>query len=197
MAGAAYDLWSRTGREGLAARFGRLTRLPRADWGKAVAHAGLGITILGVAAITAWQQEDIRVAQIGDRFAVGQYEIELRSVDQGQGPNYVTTMATTAVWKGDREIAVLTPEKRFYPVASMPTTEAAIRNGILRDFYLVIGDPQVGGGYAVRTYIKPFANWIWGGAILMALGGAISLTDRRLRVASGAAKKPTTMVPAE
>jgi cytochrome c-type biogenesis protein CcmF len=106
-------------------------------------------------------------------------------------------MATMAVWKGDREIAVLTPEKRFYTVASMPTTEAAIRNGILRDFYLVIGDPQVGGGYAVRTYIKPFANWIWGGAILMALGGAISLTDRRLRVASGAAKKPTTMVPAE
>lgn len=197
VAGATYDLWSRTGREGVSARFGRLLRLPRADWGKAVAHAGLGITILGVAAITAWQQEDIRVAQIGDRFAVGQYEIELRSVEQGQGPNYVTTIATMAVWKGNREIAVLTPEKRFYPVASMPTTEAAIRNGILRDFYLVIGDPQVGGGYAVRTYIKPFANWIWGGAILMALGGAISLTDRRLRVASGAVKKPTTMVPAE
>jgi cytochrome c-type biogenesis protein CcmF len=78
----------------------------------------------------------------------------------------------------------------------MPTTEAAIRNGFLRDIYLVIGDPQSNGGYAVRTYIKPFANWIWGGAILMALGGLVSLTDRRLRVAAGAAKR-VEGVPAE
>ena len=195
--GAAIDLWQRTGREGLRHRMGRLTRLPRADWGKAVSHAGLGITIFGVAAMTAWQIEDIRVAQVGDRFAVGQFEVELRGVEQAEGPNYVTTLATMAVWKGERELAVLTPEKRFYPVAGMPTTEAAISNGVLRDLYLVIGDPQVGGGFAVRTYIKPFANWIWGGAILMALGGLISLTDRRHRVAAGARRVPETGVPAE
>jgi len=96
-------------------------------------------------------------------------------------------------------VAVLFPEKRFYPVAAMPTTEAAIKNGVLRDLYVVIGDPQQGGGYAVRTYIKPFANWIWGGAILMAFGGLISLSDRRLRVAAGAAKTDsrTGGVPAE
>jgi cytochrome c-type biogenesis protein CcmF len=81
-------------------------------------------------------------------------------------------------------------------VAGMPTTEAAIRNGFLRDIYLVIGDAQSNGGYAVRTYIKPFANWIWGGAILMALGGLVSLTDRRLRVAAGATRRPER-VPAE
>ena len=102
-----------------------------------------------------------------------------------------------AVWRGGREVAVLHPEKRFYQVAGMPTTEAAIRNGILRDIYLVIGDPQSDGGYAVRTYIKPFANWIWGGAVLMALGGLVSLSDRRLRVAAGAAKAPARAVPAE
>ncbi|SMY07952.1 heme lyase CcmF/NrfE family subunit [Flavimaricola marinus] len=193
--GAVTDVWQRTGREGFGKRLARLRRLPRADWGKTVAHAGLGVTIFGVAAITAWQIEDIRVAEIGDRWAVGQFEVELRQIEQAQGPNYVTTLATMAVWKGDREVVVLTPEKRFYPVASMPTTEAAISNGILRDLYLVIGDPQVGGGYAVRTYIKPFANWIWGGAMFMALGGLISLSDRRLRVAAGA-RRPDA-VPAE
>ncbi len=66
---------------------------------------------------------------------------------------------------------MLHPEKRIYPVAGMPTTEAAIDQGVFRDLYLVIGDPQDDGGYAVRSYIKPFANWIWGGALLMALGG--------------------------
>jgi cytochrome c-type biogenesis protein CcmF len=84
-----------------------------------------------------------------------------------------------------------------YPVANMPTTEAAIQNGILRDVYVVIGDPQNAGGYAVRTYIKPFANWIWAGAIIMAIGGGLSLSDRRYRVAAGARKAPKAAVPAE
>ncbi len=194
VAGAARDLWARTGRG--SGRLARLTRLPRADWGKALAHAGMGISIFGIAAATAWQVEDIRVAQIGDRFPVGQFEVELRGVTEGQGPNYLTTMAEMAVWQAGREIAVLYPEKRFYPVAQMPTTEAAIKNGILRDIYLVIGDAQAGGGYAVRTYIKPFANWIWGGAILMAFGGLVSLSDRRLRVAAGAARRQNA-VPAQ
>ncbi|HBQ36999.1 MAG TPA: heme lyase NrfEFG subunit NrfE, partial [Rhodobacteraceae bacterium] len=80
----------------------------------------------------------------------------------------------------------LTPEKRVYPVQSMPTTEAAIYNGFFRDIYLVIGDAQQSGGWAVRTYIKPFASWIWMGCAIMSLGGLISLTDRRYRVAAGA-----------
>lgn len=193
--GAALDLWQRTGRGAFAGRLSRLTRLPRADWGKAVAHAGMGITILGIAAITAWAREDIRVAEIGERWSVGIHEIELRGVEQGQGPNYVTTMAEMGVYRNGREIGVLYPEQRFYPIAGMPTIEAAIRNGFLRDIYLVVEDRQQAGGYTVRSYIKPFANWIWGGAILMALGGLISLSDRRLRVAAGAAK--VQGVPAE
>jgi len=77
----------------------------------------------------------------------------------------------------------------------MPTTEAAIRSGAFRDIYLVIGEPQANGGWAVRSFIKPFANWIWAGCILMALGGAISLSDRRLRVAAG--MRSRDMVAAE
>jgi cytochrome c-type biogenesis protein CcmF len=188
VAGAALDVWARTGRDGLSVRLGRLTRLPRADWGKAVAHAGMGVMITAVAGHLAWMEEDIRVAQVGERFAVGAYEVELRSVEEIEGPNFISERAEMAVWRDGREVAVVHPEKRFYPVAQMPTTEAGIDNGFLRDLYLVIGDRQADGGYAVRTYIKPLSNWIWGGAILMALGGLLSLSDRRLRVAAGADK---------
>ncbi|MBF9023936.1 heme lyase CcmF/NrfE family subunit [Rhodobacterales bacterium HKCCD6035] len=199
VAGAAVDLWQRTGQgREIAAKFGRLTRLPRADWGKALAHAGLGITFIGVGALVAYQIEDIRVAQIGEEFDVGAYHLTVRDVREVQGPNYISTMAFVEVAKDGRIVDLLTPEKRIYPVAGMPTTEAGIDSGFTRDVYVALGDPQLDGGWAVRTWIKPFANWIWGGAIIMALGGALSLTDRRYRVAAGAARDRAAIgVPAE
>lgn len=184
--GALVDLWQRAGRGSLAARALRLTRLPRADWGKATAHAGLGITLFAVAAMTAWVTEDIRVLRPGESFALGPYAVKLAAVHSGEGPNYTTTIAEMEVSRDGNLVAVMHPEKRVYPVQAMPTTEAAIDQGIWRDLYLVIGDAQEGGGYAVRGYVKPFANWIWAGALLMALGGLLSLTDRRFRVAAGA-----------
>ena len=195
--GAGADIWVRTGRGNLASKLARLIRLPRADLGRVVAHSGLGITFIGVAALNAWQVEDIRVAQVGETFQVGAYDVTLAGVREFEGPNYFSTMAELRIEKDGRDVAVLFPEKRIYPVAAMPTTEAAIDNGIFRDLYLVIGDPQVGGGWAVRTFIKPFANWIWAGAIIMALGGILSLSDRRFRVAAGARKSPEAGVPAE
>ncbi|MCE6961625.1 heme lyase CcmF/NrfE family subunit [Cereibacter sphaeroides] len=187
------DLWGRTGRGNVAGRLSRLGRLPRADWGKATAHAGLGVTIFAVAAITAWQVEDIRVMREGESFALGRYEITLQGVDEVEGPNYRSTTAAFRVTRNGQEVAVLHPEKRVYPVAAMPTTEAAIDYGLTRDLYLVIGDAQDGGGYAVRSYIKPYANWIWGGAMLMALGGFLSLSDRRYRIAAGARRAPAAV----
>ncbi|MBY6200351.1 heme lyase CcmF/NrfE family subunit [Maritalea mobilis] len=203
VAGAFVDLWSRTGRGPIGSRLSRLTRLPRADWGKTLAHAGVGITLFGIATLTGYEREDIRVAQIGEPYTVGAYEIELQGVDEDvRGPNYLSTMATIAVREADsgRLISVLNPERRVYPVAGMPTTEAGINNGFTRDVYVTLGDPQDNGGWAVRTWIKPFANWIWGGTIIMALGGLFSLSDRRYRVAAGAAKQrrtPSEGVPAE
>ncbi|SEP56094.1 cytochrome c-type biogenesis protein CcmF [Thalassovita taeanensis] len=194
--GAAVDLWSRTGRAG-AGRLRRMTRLPRADWGKAVAHGGLGITMLGIASMMAWEAEDIRVVQLGESYEVSGYTLVLDQVAQVEGPNYFATRGTVSLSKDGRPIAKLFPEKRNYPVARMPTTEAAIDGRFLRDIYVVIGDPQADGGWAVRTYFKPLANWIWGGAILMALGGALSLSDRRYRVAAGARKAKVAGVPAE
>ncbi|NIY80422.1 heme lyase CcmF/NrfE family subunit [Celeribacter sp. HF31] len=196
VAGAVQDILLRTGK---TMNFGRLTRLPRADWGRLLAHGGLGITMAGIAGLTAWTVEDIRVVQVGETFEVAGYTIALENVERAQGPNYITTMATMGVFEGDKKVATLHPEKRSYPVAQMPTTEAGIDNGFLRDVYLVIGDVQSNGGWAVRTYIKPLANWIWGGTIIMAIGGFLSLTDRRYRVAAGARKAETAPkgVPAE
>jgi cytochrome c-type biogenesis protein CcmF len=192
--GAAWDLWSRTGKSG--DRLGRLMRLPRADWGKAVSHAGLGVTIFAAAAMNAWAIEDIRVVQEGETFPLGRFEVRLDDVREVEGPNYISTMAQMTVLRGGAEVTVLYPEKRIYPVQAMPTTEAAIDYGALRDIYLVIGDAQAGGGWAVRGYIKPFANWLWAGCLMMAFGGGLSLSDRRYRVAAGARRAPAG-VPAE
>ncbi|WP_377188018.1 heme lyase CcmF/NrfE family subunit [Ruegeria meonggei] len=192
--GAIVDLWSRTGRKG---SFHRLFRLPGADWGKAVAHTGMGVTMFAIAGLTAWEVEDIRVAQPGQPFEVGQFTLTLEDVRNVEGPNYFSTTADVLVQQDGRTIGTLHPEKRDYPVARMPTTEAAIDYRFLRDLYVVIGDQQADGGWVMRTYIKPLANWIWGGCILMALGGLLSLSDRRFRVAAGARKAPAGGVPAE
>ncbi|MES2145104.1 MAG: heme lyase CcmF/NrfE family subunit [Pseudomonadota bacterium] len=190
--GAMTDVWGRAGRT-----LARIPRLPRADWGRTTAHAGFGVTIIAVAAMNSWKTEDIRVVKEGESYPLGSYTVTLNKVDQVRGPNYLSTVADMTVSQGGAPIARLFPEKRIYPVARMPTTEAAIAYGLMRDIYLVIGDPQNGGGWAVRSYIEPLANWLWGGAGLMALGGLISLTDRRYRVAAGARRPKPKAVPAE
>jgi len=197
--GAGTDLWQRAGggRSGIAASLRRLPRLPGADWGRGLGHAGFGVTMLSIAGLTAWEAEDIRVARIGDSFEVAGYTFRLDSVEEAQGPNYLSTMATFTASRDGRVLGVLTPEKRIYPVAQMPTTEAALHNSLAGDLYIVIGDPQQGGGWAVRTYIKPLVNWLWIGCTLMALGGVASLLDRRYRVAAGARRAPAAGVPAE
>ena len=200
--GAVVDLWMRAGRASFADRLSRIRRLPRADWGKFTAHTGLGIVMFAIAAMLAWQTEDIRTVEIGGTYELGAYEFTLENVetldfDPTQGRNYIAQHGTIAVSQNGQFIATLHPEKRNYPVAGMPTTEAGIDNGFLRDIYVVLGDRQDSGAWAVRSYVKPFANWIWGGSILMAIGGLLSLTDRRMRVAAGARKKTTGAVPAE
>ena len=186
----------RLGRPALAEAAPARRNLPRADWGKALAHAGLGVTIFGVAAITAWAVEDIRVVQPGDAFPVGGYALRLDGVAHARGPNYDAERATVTVFRDGREIATLHPEKRLYDVQRMATTEAGIDRGFTRDLYVALGEPQ-GSGWALRTYVKPFANWIWLGAMIMALGGVVSLTDRRYRVGAPARRLPAGAVPAE
>ncbi len=202
---------AKIGKGALAESWRRLARTPRADWGKWAAHGGVAVMIWGVAAITAWQAEDIRIARPGDVIPIGGYEIRFDGVEQVQGPNYVAERGEFTAFRNGRAVAHKYPEKRIYTEgrSPMPTTEAGIAYGFTRDIYIVLGDPQqprageASGGYAVRTYIKPFANWIWGGAIIMALGGVLSLTDHRYRVGApvrakrAAPSRVAALTPAE
>jgi cytochrome c-type biogenesis protein CcmF len=182
----------------LAESLRRARNLPRADWGKAIAHAGLGVTILGIAGITAWSTEEIRVLRPGESFRLAGYDLRLEGVAHGQGPNYLSDTATLTVLEDGRQVGSLAPEKRLYPVQQFPTTEAAIDRGLARDLYVSLGDPQEGGGWAFRAYVKPLANWIWIGAVVMALGGLVSLTDRRYRVGAPARRAAAaSALPAE
>ena len=183
---------------GISVAARRLAALPRADLGKTVAHMGFGLTIFGISMITAFEIEDVRVVGPGDAWSLGSYDFTLNSVDAVRGPNYLAEVGSVDVTRNGAEVARLNPEKRLYTVQRMQTIEAAIDMGLTRDVYVVIGDEQDGGGYAMRTYIKPFANWIWIGAFVMALGGTLSLTDRRFRVGATARPKRTAnAVPAE
>ena len=222
--GALVELAERAGlpRTGAVEALGRLSGLPRADWGKLTAHAGLGLTVAGIAAITAWEREDIRLARPGDMIPIGPYEIRFEGVEElpfgapfdavacgafpgtegesviegGARRNFTTVFGRFSLLRDGEATASLCPEKRFYPVQRQPTTEAAIDSGLLRDVYLVLGDRQVGGeAWVVRAWWKPLANWIWAGCFVMALGGAISLTDRRFRVGA-VPKRRTDAAPA-
>ena len=183
--GTILDLFSKLGR---SISLKRLIVLPRADFGKFFAHSGLGITMFAIAALTSWEKEDIRVVPVGGSWKIAAYELKLNSVENVRGPNYFSTMGVIAVSKDGQLLTVLRPEKRNYPVAQMPTTEAAIDYRLSRDLYVVLGDQQSDNSWTVRTYLKPFTNWIWGGCALMAVGGLLSLTDRRLRIAAGRRK---------
>jgi cytochrome c-type biogenesis protein CcmF len=199
LVGAAADIWSRTGRGPALGRVGRMFRLPRAEWGRVVAHSGMGVTFISVAALLSWELEDIRVLQEGESFDLGAYTLTLEKVEQVTGPNYFSTMATVRVDKDGSFLSKVYPEKRNYPVAGTPTTEAGIDYRLISDIYVALGDEQDDGGWAMRSYVKPLVNWIWGGTVLMAIGGGLSLSDRRYRVAAGARRRKTGAqgVPAE
>jgi len=176
----------------------RFVGLPNADLGKAVAHIGFGALIVGVSMVTAYEHEDIRVVREGDTFDLGGYTFSFKGVTDFLGPNYAGERAQVIVTQGGTQVAELYPEKRFYTVQRMPTTEAAIQSGFTRDLYVSLGELQTGGGWAMRTYVKPFVSWIWMGSIIMSLGGLVSLTDRRYRVGVGARRTPPAgAVPAE
>jgi cytochrome c-type biogenesis protein CcmF len=182
--GAAVELAERIGlfRVRPAESWRRFRALPRSAIGMAIAHGALGLTVAGITASSAWQTEVIRTMKPGDVATVGAYELRLDGVSAIQGPNYAGQRAWFTVTSGGKHVTVLAPEKRNYPAERSQTTEAAIRTTLAGDLYAVIGDPQGGGAWTVRLYFNPLVAWIWIGAIVMAAGGAVSLTDRRHRV---------------
>lgn len=177
----------------------RLFNLPRAAFGTAIAHAGLGLMVIGITGISAWRVEEIAAVTLGDSLTVSGYEFRFDDIEAALGPNYTTKRATLTVIKNGKPVATLHPEKRYYPVEDTTTTEAGIHPGLLRDLYAVLGEPQsqvpdasgeLPQTWALRIYINPLVTWIWMGALVMALGGVVSLSDRRLRLGAPARSKP-------
>ncbi|ACJ00387.1 cytochrome c-type biogenesis protein CcmF [Rhodospirillum centenum SW] len=161
----------------------RAAGLPRSAWGAAIAHAGLGISIAGMVGTSAWMSEDVRIMHPGDSASLAGYEFRLESVEPAQIANYAAQRGTVTVTRDGQAVATLHPEQRFYPVAKMTTTEAAIHTTFVSDIYVALGGKaEEGDGWTVRLYYHPLVPWIWFGAVVMVIGGLISLSDRRYRL---------------
>ena len=160
----------------------RAKHLPRAVYGMTIAHAGAGVVILGIVVSVTWETERLQVVQAGESVPVGGYEFTFRGVEDVKGPNYDAVRGIFDVTRDGDLVTVMTPETRIYDTSPQTTTEAAIHPTLTSDLYAVIGDPDGSGGWAARLYHKPLVNWIWLGAILVAAGGIVSLTDRKHRV---------------
>jgi cytochrome c-type biogenesis protein CcmF len=149
------------------------------------AHLGIAIFVIGVTMVGAYQEEkDVRMLA-GETVSVGGYQILLVSVDKALGPNYQALRGTFLLTKNGNTQATLYPEKRSYFSSTMPMTEAAIDAGLTRDIYVSLGEELSDQAWAVRVYYKPFVDWIWGGCLLMALGGVLAISDKRYRMKLG------------
>ena len=167
----------------------RLFSLPRGYYGMLLAHFGVAVFIVGVTLVKGYEVEkDVRM-QTGDTVEVGAYTFRLDGFVQVPGANYDATRGLISVLKNGRAAGTMFPEKRMYHVQQMPMTEAAIDTGFTRDLYVSLGEPVAGDAWVVRIYYKPFVDWIWGGAFLMALGGIFAVSDKRYRLARKAERE--------
>jgi cytochrome c-type biogenesis protein CcmF len=175
---------------GAANIFARIAAPSRSYYGMQLAHLGVAVFIAGVTVVTSYQTERDVKMNIGDTVKVGGYEFELKNLTQVQGPNYQAVRADVQVAKiGSPPFAIMHPEKRAFTAAQNVTSETSIDRGIFRDLYVSLGDDVGGGAWTVRVYHKPLVNWIWGGALLMAIGGGFAVTDRRYALAKKQARE--------
>jgi cytochrome c-type biogenesis protein CcmF len=201
MAGAVTDVVERVGigRVAPAVALSRARGLPRSVYGTAVAHLGVGLTLLGIVCETTWGIERIVALKPNDAVSVRSYDLTFDGVATRQGPNYREMTARFTVRRGGVVVETLEPSKRAFATRSMSTTEAALMSRGASQLYVSLGDANADGSVSVRIYHKPLVLLIWIGAVVMVLGGALSLTDRRLRVgAPKPARKPGgSLQPAE
>jgi cytochrome c-type biogenesis protein CcmF len=200
MAGALTDVVERTGllKVPFATAFARARGLPRSAWGAAFAHFGLGITLLGVIGETQWSLERIAELKPGQTISVRRYELQFDGVTTRQGPNYRDLAAHFTVRRHGDFIGVMEPSKRSFPSRGTATSQTALMTRGVSQLYLSLGDPNADGSLAVRLYYKPLVLLIWFGPVVMVVGGALSLSDRRLRVgAPKGARSKAALSPAE
>jgi cytochrome c-type biogenesis protein CcmF len=171
----------------------QLARQPRGWWGMIVAHLGVAVFITGATLVTGYQAERDVKMNVGDTLNVGGYTFKFEGVTDRMGPNYRAARGIVGVSRNGEHEMTLFPEKRNYFSNQMPMTEAAISTGITGDIYVSLGEPIDGGAWSVRVYRKPFVTWIWGGCVLMALGGVLAISDRRYRYSTQRATIPAAV----
>jgi cytochrome c-type biogenesis protein CcmF len=195
--GSLNEIVTRSWRRGAPWRtaFAKAKGLPRSTWGTATAHAGVGVAVIGIAA-TAWSTESLGTLKVGDRLAAGAYEVQLLNVVPRTGPNYREDVATLRISEAGRELGTVETMKRLYLTRGMPTTEAGILSVGVSQVYASFGEAHADGRIDLRLFHKPLVLLIWVGAVIMAAGGAISLTDRRLRVGAPARARVPQAMPA-
>jgi len=161
-----------------------MRQLRQSYWGMQVAHVGVLVAAIGVAVTTSLSIERDVALGIGDTIQVQGYDFDVKDFHDVKGSNFDGIQAEVLVSKNGQEVATLYPEKRTYVVSMMPMNEAAIDASLLRDVYVALGEPiaEDSHQWAVRIYVKPFVRWIWLGAIIMALGAALSMLDKRYRL---------------
>ena len=181
IAAGVYGVWSRlTQTPGTI--MNRIAKQSPSWWGMQLAHFGIAIFIIGVTLVKGYETErDVRM-DVGSTVTVNPYIFTFHGATQQAGPNYQAWVGKVEVRKNDRLIATMHPEKRTYLATGTTMTEAAIDTGITRDLYVALGEPLINGAWSVRVYHKPFVDWIWGGCILMGLGGLLAISDRRYRL---------------
>ncbi len=173
----------------------RALNLPRSVWGTSMAHAGLGIIILGITGITAWQVEKIEVVKFGQTLQVAGIDVRFESVDERKGPNYLDQVGRFRISVDGKLVKEMESSKRQYQVPVQTTTEAGIYAFWTGDLYITLGDQSKAGDWTLRIFYNPLVRFIWLGSVLMFFGGAVSLTDRRYRV--GAPRKKRAKTPAK
>lgn len=200
IAGAVTDIVERTGlvRLPFATALHRARGLPRSAWGTAFAHAGLGVALIGIVCETTWNSEYIATMKQNDVAHVAGYDLKLDGLFQRQGPNYREMIAEFNISRDGETLSIMRPSKRSFTTRGSSTTEAALLTRGASQLYLSLGDATAEGAIAVRIYHKPLVLLIWWGPVLMAFGGVLSLSDRRLRVgAPKPARAKQRLQPAE
>ena len=169
--------------------FAKLRTLSASHWGMVLGHVGFAITLIGITLVSNYEQErDVRVSN-GDTVKLAGYDFTFQGVQELRGPNYLSDVGYVEVSKHGQKVTTLAAEKRFYFGQANTMTEAGIDSGITRDLFVALGEQLDNGDWSLRLYYKPFVNWIWAGAFIMAFGGLFSMCDKRYRLAKVARAK--------
>jgi cytochrome c-type biogenesis protein CcmF len=173
LAGTARFVWTRVQAKG--------NRFTAEMLGMTLAHIGIAVFLVGALLTEGLSRQRELALQPGQSVELGRHAFRFDGVVRRQGPNYLADRGTVQVLRDGDAIALMHPEKRSYASGGQVMTESAIDAGLTRDLYVALGEPLGGGAWAVRVHVKPFVRWIWLGAVLMALGGLVTATDKRFR----------------